>query len=53
MYAIRYDRRRLILPGLVRTTWLGRLLPTGAFDSIMEFLGLNRSMDEFTGRAGH
>jgi all-trans-retinol dehydrogenase (NAD+) len=53
MYAIRYDRRRLILPGVVRTTWLGRLLPIGAFDSIMEFLGLNRSMDEFTGRAGH
>jgi all-trans-retinol dehydrogenase (NAD+) len=53
MYAIRYDRRRLILPPVVRTTWLGRMLPIGAFDAIMEFLGINRSMDEFTGRAGH
>ena len=53
MYAIRYDRRRLILPSVVRTTWLGRMLPINAFDSIMEFLGLNRSMDEFTGRTGH
>ena len=53
MYAIRYDRRRLVLPSIVRTTWLGRMLPTNAFDSIMEFLGLNRSMDEFTGRSGH
>jgi len=51
--AIRRDRRRLILPPVVRTTWLGRLLPTGAFDAIMDFLGINRSMDEFTGRAGH
>lgn len=51
--AIRRDRRRLILPSVVRTTWLGRLLPVAAFDAIMEFLGINRSMDEFTGRAGH
>lgn len=51
--AIRRDRRRLILPPVVRTTWLGRMLPVGAFDAIMEFLGINRSMDEFTGRAGH
>ena len=51
--AIRRDQRRLILPWTVRTTWLGRLLPIDVFDSIMEFLGVNRSMDEFTGRAGH
>jgi len=51
--AIRRDRRRLVLPGIVKTTWLGRLLPVAAFDAIMEFLGVNRSMDEFTGRAGH
>jgi all-trans-retinol dehydrogenase (NAD+) len=51
--AIRRDRRRLILPSVVRATWLGRLLPVAAFDAIMEFLGINRSMDEFTGRAGH
>jgi all-trans-retinol dehydrogenase (NAD+) len=51
--AIRRNRRRLILPSVVRTTWLGRLLPTSTFDAIMEFLGVNHSMDEFTGRAGH
>jgi all-trans-retinol dehydrogenase (NAD+) len=51
--AIRRDRRRLIVPPVIRTTWLGRMLPIGAFDTIMEFLGINRSMDEFTGRAGH
>lgn len=51
--AIERNRRRLILPGIVRTTWLGRMLPIGAFDAIMEFLGVNRSMDHFTGRAGH
>jgi all-trans-retinol dehydrogenase (NAD+) len=51
--AIRRNRRRLILPSVVRTTWLGRLLPIGAFDAIMEFLGLNHSMDQFTGRTGH
>ncbi len=51
--AIRRNRRRLILPSVVRTTWLGRLLPVPAFDAIMEFLGLNHSMDQFTGRAGH
>lgn len=51
--AIRRDRRRLVLPSVVRTTWLGRILPTQAFDAIMEFLGVNHSMDQFTGRAGH
>lgn len=51
--AIRRNKRRLILPSVVRTTWLGRMLPTAAFDAIMEFLGLNHSMDQFTGRAGH
>jgi hypothetical protein len=29
------------------------MLPIAAFDAIMEFLGINRSMDEFTGRPGH
>ncbi|MCC6767291.1 MAG: SDR family oxidoreductase [Deltaproteobacteria bacterium] len=51
--AIVRNKRRLILPGVVRTTWLGRLLPIGAFDAIMEFLGVNHSMDHFTGRAAH
>ena len=50
--AIRRDRPRLIMPRLVYVTWLGRLLPVRVFDAIMDFLGVNRSMDEFVGRAG-
>jgi all-trans-retinol dehydrogenase (NAD+) len=50
--AIRKDRRRVILPRFVYTTWLARLLPVGAFDAVMHYLGINQSMDEFTGRAG-
>jgi all-trans-retinol dehydrogenase (NAD+) len=51
--AVRRDRRRVILPWVVRTIWLGRLvLPVAAFDAVTDFLGVTRSMDEFTGRAG-
>jgi all-trans-retinol dehydrogenase (NAD+) len=50
--AIRKDRRRLIMPRLVYTTWLARILPVRVFDTVMEFLGVNRSMDDFVGR-GH
>jgi all-trans-retinol dehydrogenase (NAD+) len=49
--AIRRDRRRLILPRVVALTYLGRVLPVAAFDTLMEFLGVNKSMDEFRGRA--
>jgi all-trans-retinol dehydrogenase (NAD+) len=49
--AIRNDQRRLIMPRLVAMTYLARVLPVPAFDAIMEFLGVNRSMDEFRGRA--
>jgi all-trans-retinol dehydrogenase (NAD+) len=49
--AIRADRRRLILPRLVAMTYLGRILPVAAFDAIMEFLGVNKSMDDFRGRS--
>jgi all-trans-retinol dehydrogenase (NAD+) len=48
--AIRRDRPRLVMPRFVYATWLARLLPVGAFDAIMELLGVNRSMDEFVGR---
>ena len=50
--AIRANRRRLILPRVVAATYLGRILPVPAFDAIMEFLGVNRTMDEFRGRSG-
>ena len=48
--AIRRDRRRLVMPRIVYTTWLGRVLPVRVFDAVMEFLGVNRSMDDFIGR---
>ena len=51
--AIRRDRRRLVMPRLVYVTWLGRLLPVRLFDAVMEFLGVNRSMDDFVGRMDH
>ena len=53
MHAIEHDRRRLIMPRVVYTTFLGRVLPVRMFDGLMEFLGVNKSMDEFVGRAGH
>jgi all-trans-retinol dehydrogenase (NAD+) len=49
--AIRMDKRRLVLPWTVVTTYLARLLPVPMFDAIMEFLGVNKSMDEFRGRS--
>jgi all-trans-retinol dehydrogenase (NAD+) len=51
VHAIRKNRRRVVLPRVVATTYLGRLLPVPAFDALMEFLGVNRSMDEFRGRS--
>jgi len=50
--AVRRDRRRLVMPRFVYLTWLVRILPIGAFDALMEFFGVNKSMDEFRGRAG-
>src|SRR5262245_35979486 len=50
--AVRRDRRRLILPRFVYLTWLVRILPVGVFDAVMEFFGVNKSMDEFRGRVG-
>ena len=50
--AVRRDRRRLIVPRFVYLTWLVRVLPVGVFDAVMEFFGVNKSMDEFTGRGG-
>lgn len=50
--AIRRNKRRVIMPRLVYTTWLARLLPVPVFDAIMELLGVNKSMDAFVGRTG-
>jgi all-trans-retinol dehydrogenase (NAD+) len=51
--AIQTNRTRLVLPPFVMSSYLMRLFPTQIFDSAMNLLGVNRSMDEFTGRSGH
>ena len=48
--AIQKNRRRLVMPWFVYTSWLSRLLPVSWFDALMSFFGVSRSMDEFTGR---
>ncbi len=50
--AIEHERRRLVMPWLVKTIPPLRVLPTAVFDAIADFLGANTSMDEFVGRTG-
>lgn len=48
--AVERDKPLVRLPPVVATLPAGRLLPTRAFDKLMDVLGVNRSMDEFKGR---
>lgn len=48
--AIERDQARLIMPPLVRFVPSMRLLPTKAFDKMMDLFGVNHSMDDFVGR---
>jgi all-trans-retinol dehydrogenase (NAD+) len=48
--AIERDRRRLIMPPLVRLVPAMRVLPPRLFDVIMDLFGVNVSMDAFAGR---
>jgi len=48
--AIRADRRRLVLPRFVMAVLVARILPPTLFDAVMRFFGVDRSMDEFSGR---
>ena len=48
--AIQADRARLVLPRFVLAVLLIRILPPGLFDAVMRWFGVDRSMDEFTGR---
>ena len=48
--AIQRNKRRLMMPPVVYTVPLMRLFPVGVFDWLATFLGVNASMDEFTGR---
>ncbi|MDR2566628.1 MAG: SDR family oxidoreductase [Bifidobacteriaceae bacterium] len=44
--------KQLIMPPLVRSVPLLRLLPVGAFDWVADQLGINESMADFAGREG-
>jgi all-trans-retinol dehydrogenase (NAD+) len=50
IWAIRNNRRRLIMPRFVILALALRWLPPTWFDLLMDFFGVNESMDEFTGR---
>lgn len=48
--AIESGQPQLVLPPLVRTLPTLRVLPVRVFDRVMDALGVNRTMDHFTGR---
>lgn len=50
--SIESGREQLVMPSLVRLVPGVRLLPTRAFDAVMDFLGVNQTMDHFTDRTG-
>jgi len=47
--AIQLNRRQVMMPFMVKTMPLMRLLPVPAFDWVADFLGIARAMDEFVG----
>jgi all-trans-retinol dehydrogenase (NAD+) len=48
--AVLNNKRRLIMPRLINSLFLLRLLPLGVFDMIADFFGINHAMDEFKGK---
>ncbi len=49
---IERGKQRLLLPPVLHTLPLLRLLPVGLADAIVDLLGVNHTMDDFTGRQG-
>jgi all-trans-retinol dehydrogenase (NAD+) len=49
---IESGRQKLVMPPLVNQVPTARILPVAAFDRQMDVLGINRTMDYFTGRPG-
>lgn len=49
---IEAGREKLVFPPLVNLVPAARILPVAGFDRLMDFLGINRTMDHFTGRPG-
>jgi len=52
VHAILHDRPRLLMPGILGTIGVLRALPISGFDKAVTLLGVNSSMDEFTGHGG-
>jgi all-trans-retinol dehydrogenase (NAD+) len=50
--AVQLNRRQVIMPLMVRSIPLMRLLPVAVLDWVVDFLGVSASMDDFTGRGG-
>lgn len=48
--AIERGSQQLIMPRLARFMPVARILPVRAFDRVMDFFGINRTMDHFAGR---
>ncbi|MDR1106585.1 MAG: SDR family oxidoreductase [Treponema sp.] len=48
--AVLKNRKSLIMPAFVYCIFLLRILPVSVFDFIADFMGVNHSMDSFTGR---
>ena len=48
--SIESGREVLIMPPFVRTLPVLRILPVKAFDAVMDFFGINQTMDNFVGR---
>lgn len=46
------DKARVIKPPFVYAGMMSRWLPVAAFDWMMDFFGINSTMDEFVGREG-
>lgn len=49
--ALEAGAQQLMMPLMVRLAPVWRLFPVRMFDRIMDFFGINHSMDRFTGRA--
>ncbi|MFN3605303.1 MAG: SDR family oxidoreductase [Leptonema sp. (in: bacteria)] len=50
LQSIEKDKRRLYMPWIIYLIPLGRLFPIRIFDWMMNFLGVNHTMDDFKGR---
>lgn len=50
--AVEAGKQQLIMPPLARVMPVVRAFPVAAFDRVMDFFGVNHTMDQFTGRPG-